>query len=310
MNPVTPRPVQHAWQQKNPWLAGILAWLVPGAGHFYQGRTFKGVLYLVCILGTYLYGQHLGNWRVVYNAPESGRVSLSYLGQVLVGLPSLPALLQARRAAAPQRPLDDLETPLSKPFTGGLIPRDRGEGLLEGTVTLEPVEGHFGAVAVRGAFTGMLDGQPVELPLGDYFRLAPRLGSDPQRLMEVEVLTADGAPTGRRIFGFVPRPLTDWFLVPPTKDELEELHGSLGKFYDLAVIFTCIAGLLNVLAIWDALEGPAYGYGDEELAHRPDAPAEATASQAMGSPDHRPAARSQAEAALGAGSEAVPAPRK
>ncbi|MFT5091852.1 MAG: hypothetical protein ACI93T_000671, partial [Porticoccaceae bacterium] len=32
----------------------------------------------------------------------------------------------------------------------------------------------------------------------------------------------------------------------------------------LALVYTWIAGLLNILAVWDALQGPAYGYGDEE----------------------------------------------
>ena len=31
----------------------------------------------------------------------------------------------------------------------------------------------------------------------------------------------------------------------------------------MAMVFTWIAGLLNILAIWDAVEGPAFGYGDE-----------------------------------------------
>jgi len=39
------------------------AWLVPGMGHFYQGRRGKGVLYLVCILGLYLFGFALGEGR-------------------------------------------------------------------------------------------------------------------------------------------------------------------------------------------------------------------------------------------------------
>ena len=41
---------------KDPLVAGILAWLIPGAGHFYQGRWAKGILYLVCILGLFLWG--------------------------------------------------------------------------------------------------------------------------------------------------------------------------------------------------------------------------------------------------------------
>ena len=40
---------------KNPWLAALWAWLWPGAGHLYQGRYAKGVLFMVCILVTYFY---------------------------------------------------------------------------------------------------------------------------------------------------------------------------------------------------------------------------------------------------------------
>jgi hypothetical protein len=30
------------------------------------------------------------------------------------------------------------------------------------------------------------------------------------------------------------------------------------------MVYTWIAALLNVLVMWDAFEGPAYGYGDEK----------------------------------------------
>ena len=46
--------------------------------------------------------------------------------------------------------------------------------------------------------------------------------------------------------------------------ELDRLHGKLSQHFDIACVFTWIAGLLNLMAIWDAYEGPAYGYGDEE----------------------------------------------
>ena len=46
-------------------------------------------------------------------------------------------------------------------------------------------------------------------------------------------------------------------------EKLSRLHYELGKTYDLAMVYTWIAALLNVLVLWDAFEGPAYGYGDE-----------------------------------------------
>jgi hypothetical protein len=68
------------------------------------------------------------------------------------------------------------------------------------------------------------------------------------------------------IEGTVGRSFWDWFQVPVEDKALEEIHGRLGRRYALAEVITWIAGLLNLLAIWDALEGPAYGYGDEDEA--------------------------------------------
>jgi len=89
---------------KNPTLAAVLAWLVPGLGHVYQRRTAKGILFFVCIMGIFLYGLYLGGnhdlgWgRVVYVSWQPGHRRLPYLCQIGVGLPALPAMVEARRA--------------------------------------------------------------------------------------------------------------------------------------------------------------------------------------------------------------------
>ena len=41
---------------KEPWIAALLAWLVPGLGHLYQGRTGKGLLFFICVMGTFVFG--------------------------------------------------------------------------------------------------------------------------------------------------------------------------------------------------------------------------------------------------------------
>jgi len=91
---------------KNPALAALLAWLVPGLGHFYQQRYAKGTLYAVCILATYWIGFAIGGLHVVYASWIPGDKRWHYLCQVGVGLPALPALLQTRQlnaATSPQR---------------------------------------------------------------------------------------------------------------------------------------------------------------------------------------------------------------
>jgi hypothetical protein len=66
------------------------------------------------------------------------------------------------------------------------------------------------------------------------------------------------------IEGTIPRPFYNHYLAPLDDESLQYLNGKLGKQYELALVYTWIAGLLNILAVWDALQGPAYGYGDEE----------------------------------------------
>ncbi len=105
-------PVEEKIDLKDPAMAALLAWLIPGLGHWYQGRRAKAVLYFVCIMGTFGFGVYLGGGdyrdadgrqhqlgygRAVYFSWREGDRRLPYLCQVFVGLPALPALLQANR---------------------------------------------------------------------------------------------------------------------------------------------------------------------------------------------------------------------
>jgi hypothetical protein len=81
-----------------PVIAALLAWALPGLGHVYQGRTGKGLLFFVCVLGTFLYGLYLGGGKVVYAAvPWEQQYRWQYWCQLGVGLPSTPMLVQRHR---------------------------------------------------------------------------------------------------------------------------------------------------------------------------------------------------------------------
>lgn len=141
---------------RQPGLAAFWAWLWPGAGHIYQRRYAKGVLFMVCILSTYFFGLALGSGHVVYAAWNQNPRRWQYICQVGVGLPALPALVQAQR---------------------------------------------------------MKQGQ--ELPFGG--------------------------------------------LMAPPREEINELSKwnlDSGLYFELGTLYTMIAGLLNVLAIYDAFAGP------------------------------------------------------
>ena len=255
---------------KDPWTAAILGFLIPGAGHLYQRRLFKGVLYMVCILGTFAYGMYLGQWRAVYMHTPSeipGRkpqLVWGYLAQAGVGLPALPAIVQSRRYHSPQNlQVQALEAPVENVECEGTLTDPHGirAEAITGVVNID--------VHGEGMFIGTAaDGEALELRLGGFDRfngyptVAPKVSAEPLRSMEMLVVDEDKQIT-HRLEVRVPRPALDWLEVPPTEAALGDLH-RLGKVFDLAQVFTWVAGLLNILAVWDALEGPAYGYGDEE----------------------------------------------
>ena len=88
---------------RNPYLAALLAWLCPGAGHLYQRRYGKGILFMVCILSTYLFGFTIGGGHVVYASWVKNDIRWQYLCQVGVGLPALPAIIQNRLVRNPEK---------------------------------------------------------------------------------------------------------------------------------------------------------------------------------------------------------------
>jgi len=59
------------------------------------------------------------------------------------------------------------------------------------------------------------------------------------------------------------------YSAPSVRGNLLVLHHRLGKLVEIGTIYTTVAGLLNVLAIYDALEGPAFVEGEEPAAATP-----------------------------------------
>ncbi len=268
---------------KNRWLAGVLAFLIPGAGHLYQGRVFKGIVCGLCVLGTFFFGMHLGDWSVVYWKRDPLNFLNPFYAQFFVGLPALPSLVQSRRYLSHEN-VDRLgiDASLEAPFEGRLRIHDPSNGIpdgeVKGRISIRPDSSDPDGRAIQGEFTGTITppkGPPQErkLSLGDVPRLGKPVTADPERGIELEVVdtaTNPPRPIGR-LRGSVPRSFWDRFEAPPddVAHDLDrayflDLHRDLGKFYELAMTFTMIAGLLNILVILDAVEGPAYGYGDGE----------------------------------------------
>lgn len=269
---------------KQPWLAGILAYLLPGAGHLYQGRFLKAGIYAVCILGLFFTGMAMAEWKAV-QAPPKGRgrgqvQMLKFAAQAGVGLPALYGLVQRERYYRPDNQLvTNMDEPFSAPFSGFAQYRDdQGirEGDVRGTIFLEPAVGPFGGSSITGRLDGTFDREPVTFQLGTHTELGKPIEASEQRGVRAAIVNPRGEPIGG-LSGHIPRPFLNWYQAPMDEHHEQELHRRLGKFHELAMVFTWIAGLLNVLAIWDAVEGPAYGYGDEDQSGDAETPTPATA---------------------------------
>lgn len=168
MPSTTPSPATDVFDidLRHPGWAAFWAWLVPGAGHLYQRRHAKGVLFMACILGTYFFGLSMGGGHVVYASWGPNEKRWQYFCQLGVGAAALPALVQSRRVKNGD-----------EPFWGGLM-------------------------------------------------APPEHVSGTDNLYELQ------------------------------RDELARWHLQYHSYFELGTLFTMIAGLLNVLAIYDAYAGP------------------------------------------------------
>ncbi len=272
---------------RSPAFAAVMAFLLPGAGHLYQGRRLKAGIYAVCILGTFFFGMILGDWQPVYSqvietshpytpvqlreSVPPTRWSIGYAAQVLVGLPAVPALIQQERFRNGDGPGRAIAEPIDARFQGIFsTSRQDGESLtmpVKGRLQLTPENNGL----VTGSFDGTdRHGDSVAVDIMGGVEIGRSVFGSPERLMRCVIFAKE--PDGRQqeLYGTIPRPFLDWYQAPRDDAELDRLHGKLSQKFDLALVFTWIAGLLNLMAVWDAFDGPAYGYGDEKPGSRDD----------------------------------------
>lgn len=68
-------------------------------------------------------------------------------------------------------------------------------------------------------------------------------------------------------------PLIGRYMATPPDDELQRLQRDGNKRWDLGWVYTLIAGVLNLLVIYDALAGPAIKDDENEKGEKPHEPA-------------------------------------
>jgi hypothetical protein len=67
--------------------ACILAFLVPGLGHFYLGKRNKGLIFLVCLLALFLMGVAMDSRLQLYLGFEDPLALLFSIAQMAMGAP-------------------------------------------------------------------------------------------------------------------------------------------------------------------------------------------------------------------------------
>lgn len=129
MPDATPEPLPDL---PNPKTAALLAWLVPGLGHLYQGRRTKGVLFMASIVGLFVAGMVIGEGKVAYAstlpfAPVGSYVydGWPFLCQSGIGVVAIPGWLERSRYLSDEGPL--LVPALYPPPTGDKARRAAGE---------------------------------------------------------------------------------------------------------------------------------------------------------------------------------------
>ena len=272
-------------QLKNPVVAALLAFVIPGAGHWYQGRRFKATIYSVCILTIFVWGMILGGGQPVYSqliyrsdgpaptaqlqdSPLRMKFSFGYAAQVIVGAPAWPGLIQEMRMRNAEAKIKWIDAPIESDFQGMLSRGFGGQSseMVSGTIELAPANEN-GSSVVTGTLHALLaDGSKQDLPLTGDIQLGREVFGSPRRELRCDVVgqDEDGNEVRFELEGSVRRSFMNWFQAPRDTLELDRLNGELSQNFDIGSVFTWIAGLLNLMAIWDAAEGPAYGYGDEE----------------------------------------------
>jgi hypothetical protein len=195
----------------------------------YQRRWGKGSLFMVCILGTFFYGLWIGGGRVVYASfrePEFRDWRWAYVAQVANGLPALPAVVQAIRTGGPN--------PKAPLFDGFMAPPMR----YSQKVPREWVVAQHAAEVEREKAEANQETNPPE------YEYAPRYFAEFQ----------NNPNTQEHYIHYEPKANDP--VSPSATDQNGQWNARYGAYYDLGTVFTVIAGLLNILAIWDAWGGP------------------------------------------------------
>jgi hypothetical protein len=201
----------------------VLSYLVPGLGQIYQGRVGKGLLFLVCIYTLFFYGQRL----------SSGSVTVGEQTYTLNGCVYIPDVAQEE-----PKPVDlpDLALNLWK------RPQFVGQfwvGVAAWPAVLQYVEKKNKKDAALKACAAVMGRGTAS--------------DDERKEAEQECKAAleqlENSPG---------LPLLGRFEREPSASAINAVGNAGDKRLELGWVYTVIAGVLNIMVIYDAVAGPAF----------------------------------------------------
>ncbi len=143
---------------RNRPLAALLAWLVPGLGHFYQRRHTKGAIYFASIVMTWIIGFSLGGYHVVYASWQPGDKRWHYFLQAGVGAAALPAIVQTKHMNDHSDPRTGWTRPDYEPWFGGFMAPPHRPVFEDATDEVSAWYARYGAGYEMGTWFTMIAG--------------------------------------------------------------------------------------------------------------------------------------------------------
>jgi hypothetical protein len=221
-------------------LAGLLSYLVPGLGQIYQGRVAKGLLFLVCVYTLFFYGVYLGTSRVTIGAQTYKISSNVFLPDSAdernnpLGLPPLLRNLYDRPQFLGQFWVGVAAWPAVIQY----LAFDRAQ---DERIDQE-LDSHYRELESKTKELAALG--PEDKEKADELRKELE-----QKRAEIEVL--ERHPKRRH-------PILGQFQREPSPRSSNAVNTCGDKRLELAWVYTVIAGVLNIMVIYDAVAGPAF----------------------------------------------------
>jgi hypothetical protein len=210
-------------------LAGVLSYLVPGLGQIVQGRVGKGLLFLVCIYTLFFYGMYLGRGEVQIGSRTYRITSNVYLPDTVDDAPP-------REGQSPSQ---------MPPLLVNLYNRPQFAGQFWIGVAAWPAIWQYMTYQKSEI-------QELEHAIDRLYAAADQATDEKEKALKL----SEAEEKERQLRNL--HPVLGDFQREPSASAINAVHNAGDKRLELAWVYTVIAGVLNIMVIYDAVAGPVF----------------------------------------------------